>query len=187
MNKNISHIIKDKNLNKGFTLIELLIVIVIITALAVTVFVAFNPVKRIKDAHDSRRAADVETILTAIHESIVDNNGTLPAALQGLTAGTMYMIGTCASGCGTAAANYSPNNPPASFQCAGVSAGTPVNSTNLATQLSSYLKALPNDPIANGTGQWASTTGYAITVATGNIITVTACYPEDTASISQSR
>ena len=51
--------IKDLQKNQdGFTLIELLIVIVIIAALAVTVFVALNPVKRIKDAHDSRRASD---------------------------------------------------------------------------------------------------------------------------------
>src|SRR5258708_18220698 len=93
-----------KSLQKGFTLIELLIVIVIITALAVTVFVALNPVKRVKDAHDSRRAADTETILTAIHEYIVDNNGSLPPAIApgqngtgavALVQGTMYMIGTC--------------------------------------------------------------------------------------------
>src|SRR6266851_5370540 len=93
-----------KNLQKGFTLIELLIVIVIITALAVTVFVALNPVKRVKDAHDARRAADVETILTSIHEYIVDNNGSTPPAMtigQNGTGGTpllvntLYMIGTC--------------------------------------------------------------------------------------------
>src|SRR6266699_3777710 len=110
---------KLSNNQKGFTLIELLIVIVIITALAVTVFVALNPVKRVKDAHDSRRASDAETILTAIHEYIVDNNGNLPPAITALQPGTNgnlvaatlltgYMIGTCTSGCNTAAANYTP-------------------------------------------------------------------------------
>ncbi len=187
-----------KNLQKGFTLIELLIVIVIITALAVTVFVALNPVKRVKDAHDARRAADVETILTSIHEYIVDNNGSTPPAMtigQNGTGGTpllvntLYMIGTCTSGCAGVAANYSPTTPPApaTGSCTGAVATNAVSSTTLATNLATYLKSFPNDPLANGTGVWTSTTGYAVTIATGNIITVTACYPEDTASVSQSR
>lgn len=190
--KNKSFLKSNKYLESGFTLIELLIVIVIITALAVTVFVAFNPVKRIKDAHDSRRTSDVETQLTAVHEYIVDNNGNIPPALTtgtngAIVANTMYMVGTCTSACNTAAANYQPNNPPASFQCAAASPTNAINSTTLATNLSTYLKSLPSDPLANATGVWTTSTGYAITIATGNIITVTACYPEDTASISQSR
>src|SRR5437867_4392567 len=113
--------LNPKNLQKGFTLIELLIVIVIITALAVTVFVALNPVKRVKDAHDSRRAADVETILTAIHEYIVDKNGSLPTAIAALPDNQMTVIAAAgaaciaANNCNTAAAgagaNYTPIAP----------------------------------------------------------------------------
>src|SRR6266851_5709413 len=88
-----------KNLQKGFTLIELLIVIVIITALAVTVFVALNPIKRTQDARNARRQADIESILTAIHESIVDTNGTLPTNLAAVAANTEVQLGTAASGC----------------------------------------------------------------------------------------
>ncbi len=58
------------NNERGFTLIELLVVIVILAALSVTIFVALNPLKRIKDARDARRATDVASILTAIHVSI---------------------------------------------------------------------------------------------------------------------
>src|SRR5260221_8328195 len=94
--------LKLKNLQKGFTLIELLIVIVIITALAVTVFVALNPVKRTQDAREARRTSDVETILTAIHEYIVDNKGALPTGLS--TSMTLTQIGTGAA-CTLAAAN----------------------------------------------------------------------------------
>ena len=82
---------------KGFPLIELLIVIVIISALAVTVFVALNPVQRLKDSRDARRTSDVETLLTAIHEYIVDNKGSLPT---GLTTGMAEtQLGTGATGC----------------------------------------------------------------------------------------
>jgi len=72
------------NKKKGFTLIELLVVIAIIAILAVVVFVALDPVTRFADARDSRRWADVNNILTAVHECIVDNDGSLTDC--GLTA-----------------------------------------------------------------------------------------------------
>src|SRR5437868_6397351 len=94
---------KIKKFQQGFTLIELLIVIVIITALAVTVFVALNPVKRTKDAREARRTSDVETILTAIHEYIVDNKGALPTGLS--TGMAITQLGTAGAGCNFVAAN----------------------------------------------------------------------------------
>jgi prepilin-type N-terminal cleavage/methylation domain-containing protein len=69
---------------KGFTLIELLVVIAIIAILAVVVFVALDPVTRFADARNSRRWADINNILTGVHECIVDNDGSL--SLCGLTA-----------------------------------------------------------------------------------------------------
>jgi len=83
---------KRKN-QKGFTLIELLIVIAIIAILATVVFVALDPVQRFADARNSRRWGDVNSILTAIHEYIVDNDGALPA---GLTTGQATTeLGAC--------------------------------------------------------------------------------------------
>src|SRR5579859_6775624 len=83
---------------KGFTLIELLVVITIIATLAVVVFVALNPGARLSAARDARRTSDVDSILTAIHESIVDNKGTAPAGLSTVE----QQLGTAASGCAVA-------------------------------------------------------------------------------------
>src|SRR3990172_13372408 len=72
---------KFKNL-KGFTLIELLIVMAILAILAVVVFVALNPAKRLQDTRDAKRVSDINSILTAVHASTIDNSGTLPVDIQ---------------------------------------------------------------------------------------------------------
>ncbi|HEY4516791.1 MAG TPA: prepilin-type N-terminal cleavage/methylation domain-containing protein [Candidatus Paceibacterota bacterium] len=70
--------------SKGFTLIEVLVVIAIIAILAAIVLVAINPAQRFRDARNSQRRANVESILSAIQQNMVDHNGittcTLPAA-----------------------------------------------------------------------------------------------------------
>lgn len=78
---------------KGFTLIELLVVIAIIAILAVIVFVSLDPVTRFADARNSRRWNDTNNILTAVHEYIVDNDGSLPTGLTTGQAATE--LGTC--------------------------------------------------------------------------------------------
>ncbi len=149
----------------GFTLIELLIVILIISILAVTVFVALNPVKRFADARDSKRYTDVETILTAVHESIVDNGGTVPA---GITT-TEKQLGTSATLCNTTNCT----TPPTAAAC-----------LDLSTTLAAYLKKMPVDPRV-GT---AAITGYKIVQDANGIVTVSACSSESaTAQISASR
>lgn len=80
---------------KGFTLIEILVVIAIIAVLATVVFVALDPVTRFADARNSRRWNDVNSILTAIHEYIVDNDGALPTGLTTGQAATE--LGSCGS------------------------------------------------------------------------------------------
>jgi len=158
-----------KNYSKkqqGFTLIELLIVIAIIAALAVVVFVALNPVKRLSDARDARRTADVETILTGVHEYIVDNKGSLPTGMTTSMAETQ--LGTSASGCAVATGT-----------CAVVAAGC----IDLSAPLSKYLKSIPTDP---NTGTAAKTL-YDVSVDANNIVTVKACGVEGATSISQSR
>lgn len=82
--------------NKGFTLIEILVVIAIIALLAAVVFVALDPVKRFADARNSRRWNDVNSILTATHEYIVDNGGDLPTGLtSSMSATELGSCGTC--------------------------------------------------------------------------------------------
>lgn len=154
-------------LESGFTLIELLIVMVIVVALAVTVFVALNPVQRLKDARDARRTSDVETILTAIHEYIVDNKGSLPTGMTTSMAETQ--LGTGASGC-------------AMTQVSCTVAATAC--VNLTTPLAAYLKSMPVDP---GATYSASKTGYSVTVDANNIVTVKSCGREGSTDISQSR
>ena len=88
--------IKSLKNQKAFTLIELLVVIAIIAILSAVVFVALDPVKRFADARNSRRFSDVNSILTAVHEYIVDNDGALPTGMTASMSATE--LGSC-SGC----------------------------------------------------------------------------------------
>lgn len=71
MNKNKKQI----NKKKGFTLIEILVVIGIIGILATVVLVAVNPSRQFKQARDSQRVANVNTILNAMGQNIADHEG----------------------------------------------------------------------------------------------------------------
>jgi len=83
------------NSQNGFTLIEILVVIGIIAILALIVLVAINPAKQFAQARNTQRTANVQTILNAIGQRIVDNKGTFPTATgcAAMTAGTTYTIG----------------------------------------------------------------------------------------------
>src|SRR3990167_9875458 len=83
----------NKKTQTGFTLIELLVVVGIIALLGTVVLVALNPVRRFADARNSRRWGDVNSLLTAVHEYIVDNDGALPTGLATSQASTE--LGTC--------------------------------------------------------------------------------------------
>lgn len=149
---------------RGFTLIEILLVVLIIAILAVVVFVALNPAKRLADSRDSRRTTDVDSVLSAVHQYVIDNKGALPtglsngmaAQLQIGSAGGAALTGNC-----TVAANAH---------------------VDLATPLAKYLKSMPLDP----SGGTAAATGYAIQVDSNGIVTVTACDSEN-AVVSASR
>lgn len=65
-------------LKKGFTLIELLVVMGIIAILAAVVFAAVNPGRQFSQARDTQRRADLNTIVSAVYQYAVDNNGNLP-------------------------------------------------------------------------------------------------------------
>lgn len=145
----------------GFTLIELLVVIAIIATLATVVFVALNPLERFADARNSRRWNDVNSLLTAVHEYIVDNGGALPS---GVTT-TEKQLGTCSSGGAT--------------PCTGAQAAC----LDLSTPLAKYLKSIPLDP----NGGTAGTTYYSVVVDANNIVTIKSCSAENSEVIQVSR
>ena len=66
---------------KGFTLIEILLVVAAIAILAGIVIVAINPAKQLGDTRNASRNSAVNTILNAITQYAVDNNGVLPAGI----------------------------------------------------------------------------------------------------------
>jgi prepilin-type N-terminal cleavage/methylation domain-containing protein len=163
------------NMKKGFTLIELLLVVTILSLLAVTVLVSLNPATRLRDTKNARRTQDVTTILSAIHQSIVDNKGSFP---DGLTVGmSEKQLGNSTGGTPTCAV--------ATGGCSVAGASDCVDLTTGTQNLSAYLKSIPIDPA--GTPAYdASVSGYSVKVDTNGIVTVRACGSEGT-SISISR
>lgn len=66
---------------KGFTLLEILLVVAAIAILAGIVILAINPNKQLGDTKNAQRRVDVNTILNAVYQYSIDNNGTIPAAI----------------------------------------------------------------------------------------------------------
>jgi type IV pilus assembly protein PilA len=78
--------------NKGFTLIEILIVIGLIALLSAVVIIAVNPSRQFSQARNSERWSEINTILNAVYQYAVDNNGTVPSTI------TASSTEICASG-----------------------------------------------------------------------------------------
>lgn len=146
----------------AFTLVELLIVIAIIAVLAVVVFVTLDPLTRFQDARDSQRWSDVTAVLDASKLDQVDRGGSYLTAIANLTAGSYYVIGTCASGANTTC--------------------TAQTTQAACVDLAGLVTAgkLPNIPTDPSTGSAANTDYYIMRTATG-ALTVGACDPENTA------
>jgi type IV pilus assembly protein PilA len=124
----------------GFTLIELLLVIGIIAILAAIVIVAINPTKQLGDARNAQRRSDVNTILNAVYQYSIDNNGNLPSTI------TTATTAVCRSG--------------VNVDCTGL--------INLNMLTGSYLVGLPADPqsaTATSTNYTIVKVGNRVTVA----------------------
>jgi type IV pilus assembly protein PilA len=77
----------------GFTLVEILIVVGIIAILAAIVLVAVNPGRQFAQANNAQRASNVNAILNAVSQYVVDNKGAVPPDLPaaGAPAATIAM------------------------------------------------------------------------------------------------
>lgn len=143
----------------GFTLIELLLVIGIIAILASIVIVAINPTKQLADARNAQRRSDVNTILNAVYQYAIDNNGTFPGCLPTATVGTAYNVCLASS-------------------CTGVT-----NGCSLASLTGTYLVSIPVDP----SGAVGNDTRYDITKNANSRITVAAPSAEEGDTITVTR
>lgn len=144
----------------GFTFIELLLSVSIIFVLAIVVFVALDPMDRLQTTRDARRWTDVNSLLTGIHEYIVDHDGEIPPQITA----TEQQIGTCISG----------GNDP----CLGAATGC----LDLSATLSAYFFQIPADPSSPD-----EKTYYAVSRDQNNIVTVRACNAEGPNPIQVSR
>lgn len=152
--------------NKGFTLLEILLVVAAIAILAGIVIIAVNPAKQSGDTRNLQRSSDANTLLNAIWQYSIDNNGNLPAGIDAVDS-TFQVIGTATSGCDTTCG----------------SASTTASCVDLTAELvPDYIVAIPLDP------QSASTTNtdYYINKV-GNRLTVGVCDPEQGTAIEVTR
>jgi type IV pilus assembly protein PilA len=81
---------------RGFTLIEVLLVIAMLAILASIVIIAINPGKQFASARDAQRQSDVYSILNALHQYALDNEGTFP---EGLTSDELEICRTDSESC----------------------------------------------------------------------------------------
>lgn len=80
---------------KGFTLLEILLVVGLIAILMGIVILALNPAKQLADTRNAQRRTDVNTILNAVYQYAVDNNGSIPAGITTTQTEVCNTGGTC--------------------------------------------------------------------------------------------
>lgn len=67
--------------NKGFTLLEILLVVAALGILAGIVILAINPSKQLAATRNASRRSGVNTLLTAVYQYTIDNDGVIPETI----------------------------------------------------------------------------------------------------------
>lgn len=66
---------------RRFSLVELLLVVSGIAIFAAVIMVTVDPNKKLSNARDAQRLEDVQTILNAVYQYSIENQGVLPATI----------------------------------------------------------------------------------------------------------
>ena len=144
---------------RGFTLLELMLVVAMIAILSAAVITAINPVAQLANTRNAQRKVDINTILSAVYQYTVDNNGALPATIASSTcASTDEICATGASSC------------------------TGLVDLSVLTNSQKYLVSIPIDP-SGATTTYG--TGYRISKNSYGRITVCAAGAESISGTPQ--
>lgn len=80
---------------KGFTLIEILTTVALIIAITGIVFIQINPIERIAKANNTKRVGDINALMNAVGQRIIDNEGFFETnCASGIIPSTLTEIGT---------------------------------------------------------------------------------------------
>lgn len=125
-----THIMKKEMAGKakGFTLLEILIAVGIIAILATIIVIALDPAERFRNARESRRLSDIQTISNAVHQYLIDKKGRFPEGIDERE----RQLGTANSGCEIENSICHVKN---TDDC-----------VDLSGSLKSYLTSIPEDP-----------------------------------------
>lgn len=144
-----------KSQKKSMSLLEIFFVFFTIAVVAGVVLSAVNPIDRQADARDAQRIVDMHALITAVHQYVVDTNGSFPEGVTSQMAETQ--LGSCSTG-GTTLCEQ------AQERCIDISGS-----------IARYLPQIPVDPLIVSQ---PALSGYSIRTSEDGVITIRACGAE---------